>query len=696
MCGFTSFRIIFQCFGEYRRINIPVACVLTRLQQRSVRTGFPATQPSGKFLIQYALIIIIGTVFVVNTASFAQEVPFQRGVNLTTWFQVSNAKQIQFTKYTRQDFENIKSLGCDAIRLPINLHFMTNGAPNYTLDPLFLQFLDEAVSWAEELEIHLILDNHTIDPAEDTDPDIGSILEKVWAQMAEHYKDRSEYIYYEVLNEPHGISDEQWNAIQQKVVKTIRAIDTKHYIVIGPAGWNSFHNLDAMPVYEDEKLIYTFHFYDPFIFTHQGASWSNPSMGPLADVPFPYNASEMPQFPDALKGTWIESAFNDYKDYGNVASVKSLLDIAVAFKNSRNVPVFCGEFGVYIPNSQQEDRVFWYEVVREYLEEKNIPWTTWDYHGGFGLFKEGGNDLFQHDLNVPLLEALDFNVPEQTEFSQQPDSTGFMIYTDFIGDQVFQSGNSDGIVDFYAEDKPNNEKYCMYWTGAEQYSTVAFDFKPNKDLTKLVNEGYALDFMVRGNTPASFDMRFVDTDEPDDHPWRMRITLDENDFPFDGRWHHLHIPFQDFAEQGAWEGEWFPPEDKFDWAAIDQFAIVAEHQDMDNIKLWFDNIHVTNEDTAQVYETSVWEEVPTATEDPEADRIVNIYPNPTDGTLNIQASFYGSITYRIQDKLGRTLLEGSFRKNAEINTATLPRGIYFVQLFHRGAHINTRKVIKTE
>jgi len=70
-------------------------------------------------------------------AAAKTEVPFHRGVNLTSWLQVGSARQIQFTQFTKQDLENIKSLGCDVIRLPINLHYMTGGAPDYTIDPLF-------------------------------------------------------------------------------------------------------------------------------------------------------------------------------------------------------------------------------------------------------------------------------------------------------------------------------------------------------------------------------------------------------------------------------------------------------------------------------------------------------------------------------------------------------------------------------
>jgi endoglucanase len=276
------------------------------------------------------------------------QAPFSRGVNLTSWFQVGNPGQLQFTKFTRQDFVNIKSLGCDVVRLPINLHFMTDGEPDYNLDPVFLGFLDSVVTWAEDLQIHLLLDNHTFDPSEDTDPAVETPLIKVWTQMAEHYKNRSNYIYYEILNEPHGIADAVWNSIQQNVIDAIRAVDTQHTIIVGPAGWNSYNNLDEMPEYEDDNLIYTFHYYDPFLFTHQGASWTDPSMGSLSGVPWPYGAGSMPECPGDLIGTWIQSSINNYDEDGTVERVKELLDIAVDFKNTRDVERYCMDnMGLY-------------------------------------------------------------------------------------------------------------------------------------------------------------------------------------------------------------------------------------------------------------------------------------------------------------------------------------------------------------
>lgn len=637
------------------------------------------------------LLIFIATIFCGSTLLPAQNPPFHKGVNLTGWFQTNSPRQIQFTRYTKKDFEQIKSLGCDVIRLPINLHFMTQGDSEYTLDPLFLKFLDEPVNWAEELGMYLLLDNHTFDPAGDTDPNVGEVLKKVWRQMAMHFKNRSEYIMYEVLNEPHGISDQLWNNIQQEVVQAIRTVDTKHTIIIGPAGWNSYSNLDLMPVYQDDNLIYTFHFYDPFAFTHQGASWSIPSMEPLSGMPFPYTTSQMPVFPSSLRGTWIEDLYNNYPNQGTIQSVKSLIDIAVKFRDTRKIKIFCGELGVYIPNSPAADRVFWYKTVRNYLEEKNIPWTSWDYHSGFGLYNAAGNDLFDHDLNVGLLQALGFNVPPQTPFLFKPDSSGFPIYTDYIEKGILESSYSNGGLDFYAEKKPNNGIYCIDWTSAQQYGIIGFDFQPNKDLSYLVQENYAISFLYRGDTPGiNLDIRFLDTKTgPTDRPWRMRYTIDESVAPVDNNWHKVYIPLKNFNEQGAWDDGWFNPEGKFDWKAVDRFEIVAEYQALSGNHFAFDHIILTNQDTLKV-------NISTAITGILLDRNakLQVFPNPVKEVLTFRwAEEHEMVGFELLDLNGRQLESGMFIGNKTIDVSSFPKGIYWIKVKDKKGVTETSKVL---
>lgn len=603
---------------------------------------------------------LILLVFVMVLRINAADLPFHRGVNLTSWFQESESRQIKFTNFTKQDFLNIKSLGCDVIRLPINLHAMTNSEPDYTIDPLFYFFLDQAVDWTEELEMHLIFDNHSLNAPFDKPDELENMLILVWKQMAAHYRERSSYIYYEILNEPHDISDANWNNIQQNVITAIREVDQKHTLIVGPAGWNSYNNLQNMPEYTDENLIYTHHFYDPFVFTHQGASWTSPSMESLSGVPFPYEASQIPECPQDLKGTWVENNLNGYQNDGTVARVQQWLDIAIKFKNERNIPLFCGEFGVYKPNSDAGDRAFWYSEVRKYLEENGIAWTIWDYTGGFGLFESGTDEMFEYDLNISLVEALGLNPPEQKEFIIKPDTCGFTVYQDFMGALITDasSAGDNGIIDLYSEISPLAGQFCIYWTEASQYTQIGFNFKPDKDLSVLVENGYAIDFWVRGDSPgASFDIRFVDTktEDPEDHPWRMRTQIDESKAMWDEQWHHLQIPLDNFIEHGSWDGEWFNPEGKFDWTAVDRLEIVAEHHNLAGIQFWLDAIRIVDPavvDVAPQYSIQL----------PEFNLNSN-FPNPFNPVTSFQ---YGIIrethveiaVYNLAGQKVKTLFEG--------------------------------------
>ncbi|MBK8946469.1 MAG: cellulase family glycosylhydrolase [Ignavibacteriae bacterium] len=542
-----------------------------------------------KYLIIY--FVLFGQIIAQN--------PFTKGVNLSGWFQEDKATLIHFGKYTKQDFRNIKLLGCDVIRLPINLHFMTDGAPNYNLDPIFVQFLDSAVTWAEEININLILDNHTFDPAVSTNPNVGEILIPVWRQMAEHYKNRSKLIFYEILNEPNGISRTIWNSTQQNVINAIREIDSVHTIIVGGTSWNSYNELNYLPQYSDTNLIYTFHFYDPFLFSHQGANWTTPSMENLSNIPFPYSATEMPSLPNSLKGSWIETSYNSYKNEGTIQKVKSLIDIAANFKKNRNVTVYCGEFGIFMNNANNEDRIEWYKIVREYLEEKEIAWTSWDYQNGFGIFEKGTEELFNYDLNLALLEALGLNQIEQEELVIEPDSIGFEMYKDkFPNFTIINTYTTSGELNFYDNLNSHQGEFAIYWSNAKQYDFINFNFVPNKDLSQLVNNFY-LHINVKCKSPGTqFDLRFIDTKKSDqnDHPWRRRFTVTESYIgAWDDSWHDLSIPLKNFVEHGSWDNnQWYVPIGAFDWKNVDNFDIVAEESSLLNKEIWFDNIYISD------------------------------------------------------------------------------------------------------
>ena len=511
--------------------------------------------------------------------------PFRRGVNLTGWkFPKTNP----FITLSRQTFVNIKALGCDVVRLPFRtLH---SGAPSYTIDSRFFTYLDQIVDWAEELGLYLIFDNlrqHDV-----TDETLEEYLVSIWPQIASHYKDRSNLVMYEVQNEP-GISPSTWNPIQQRVIDTIRVHDNTHTIVV-TGGQFIASNLNSLPVYSDNNLIYTFHFYFPLPFTHQGAKWGSAAMGALSDVPWPYDADRMPNpVPDIL---------DDYDTQGTVASLKEKIDAAVSFSESRNVPVWCGEFGVYLWFAPPADRVAWCREVRTYMEQKDIAWTTFEYEGGFGLFEfeNGGDSHFDYDFNVPLLEALGLVVPPQFNWVIESKEASFEIYTDGLAEGMSAKVSTNrGWLEFDDNSEVAVGNFSIRWAEARRNNKVGFDFSPNLDLSSLVANDYAFDFWVWGDTPGvRFQIRFIDSynASQDDLPWRMRYVITEEKIgitSWDSQWHHVRIPLDAFRESGAGVGgDNYSARGEFTWADVNLVEIVA--QDDFRVGIFrFDDIKIT-------------------------------------------------------------------------------------------------------
>ena len=100
-------------------------------------------------------------------------------------------------------------------------------------------------------------------------------LEGLWRQIAARYKDRSAAVVFELLNEPHDkLTDAKWNAAVPRLLAAVRATNPTRPVIVGPTSWNAIRALDKLEFPEtDRNLILTVHYYDPFQFTHQGASW---------------------------------------------------------------------------------------------------------------------------------------------------------------------------------------------------------------------------------------------------------------------------------------------------------------------------------------------------------------------------------------------------------------------------------------
>lgn len=338
--------------------------------------------------------------------------PFNKGVNFTNWLEFRTADRVDENWFTKEDFMNVKKLGGDVVRLPIHFETLCDKENGYAVPEKIWKILDNVAAWAEELNIYVIFDFHNSTHIDSVTPDsVGDVLLPIWDQISKRYKDASDYIVYELMNEPHGIEIELWNEIIFKLFNHVRSIDSKHYIIVGGADWNSFKAMSMLPDFKDDKVIYTFHFYDPHTFTHQGASWCH--MERVVGIPFPYDPRKMPKLPE--NPTEDERRrFENYPECGTLEETVKFFDQYSEFSIKRNAPIYCGEFGAFGPFMSKEQRVTWYKIVVDLLEERNISRTSWDYFGPFGVFEMGSmfkdgkwrRPQFPEDLNNEVLQAM--------------------------------------------------------------------------------------------------------------------------------------------------------------------------------------------------------------------------------------------------------------------------------------------------
>jgi len=330
-----------------------------------------------------------------TSLAFKRAQHLQRGINLSHWFsQVFDTKgytKEHFDTYdTAQDIALIKAMGFDHVRFTLNCEPMFRRGQADRIPAEYLAMVDTAVKMILDQNLNVIIDIH---PESDfkqklsTDDIFVEQFEDYWRALAKHYSSLDpERVFFEILNEPEFKDRYRWMGVQARLARAIREGAPNHTIIAAGANWSSSNELLALEPLHDRNIIYNFHFYDPHIFTHQGATWSTNFQHYLTNLPYPSTpekvATAQAQVPDPINQQTVERYG---LDRWNAARVDAEIAEAAAWGKRWNVSLTCNEFGVYRGTSNPADRAAWLHDVRTALEKYNIGWTMWDYAGGFSV-----------------------------------------------------------------------------------------------------------------------------------------------------------------------------------------------------------------------------------------------------------------------------------------------------------------------
>lgn len=348
-----------------------------------------------------------------QSPAFSRAQHLKRGLNLSGWF----AQVYDKRGYTKEHFETwvdsddlalIKSLGFDHVRLSANPQPMfTDHEPN-KIPADYLGYLDAAVKMILEHGLNVVIDLH---PDSDfkarltKDDDFVEQFADFWRALAAHYSTWDpDRVFLEILNEPEFDDRYRWLGVQTKLAAAIRDGAPNHTIIAAGARWSNDDELVFQEPLRDLNVIYTFHFYEPFLFTHQGANWSSYHLHWLQGLRYPSNPESAERAAAVEPEEVNRLAVIRYGyEHWDSARIDAEMKQAEDWAERRRVPLVCNEFGVYRKYADPQDRAAWLRDVRTALEKNGIGWTMWDYSGEFGIVTKTGGKTVVDDSVVKAL-----------------------------------------------------------------------------------------------------------------------------------------------------------------------------------------------------------------------------------------------------------------------------------------------------
>jgi len=309
---------------------------------------------------------------------------------------------------SERHFELVAAAGFDHVRLPVRFSAHARLDSPYTIQEPFFRRVDWAIDQALSRRLSVIVDLHHYVELMASPDDHEQRFVAIWAQIAHRYRDRPASVAFELLNEPSGkLTGSRWNALLARAIAAVRANNPSRTVIVDSCGFAAPQRLAELQVpTADGGLVGSFHNYEPFLFTHQGAPW----MGPEYQTPgivFP-GPPIQPIEPaaGAREFDWVRDWIGRYNTQPTSTNpsgpsvVRRSFDLASEFIARTGLRTYMGEFAV-IDNADALSRAAYVRAVRQEAQRRGIGWAYWDDGG-----KNRIVDVERGAWVQPLAEAL--------------------------------------------------------------------------------------------------------------------------------------------------------------------------------------------------------------------------------------------------------------------------------------------------
>jgi endoglucanase len=289
--------------------------------------------------------------------------PVGKCVNLGNMLEPPTEAGFGGRPFEDADAQRIRDRGFATVRLPVRFSGHAIGEAPYTIDPAFMARVHHVVRTNLDAGLNVILDLHHYeelfaDPAAHRDRLAG-----LWRQVAAEFRDAPDRLWFELINEPHERLDRS-NLIDTlaPALAAVRETNPTRPVIVGGENWSGVDSLATLELPDDPYVVPTFHYYEPFDFTHQGATWTTP-------VP-------------PVTG----------RDFGSAAD-RAQLDAALGkvrtYQARTGRAPFVGEYGAY-DRIRTDQRADYYRTVSAAFASIGVQSCAWAYTNTFHLWRDQG------------------------------------------------------------------------------------------------------------------------------------------------------------------------------------------------------------------------------------------------------------------------------------------------------------------
>lgn len=320
-----------------------------------------------------------------------------KGINLSHWLSQVFGWSPRASFITEQDIIDIQALGYDHVRLPIDEEelWTVEGAK---ISDAF-RCMHSCIQWCIAHRMKIIIDLHILRShhfnAGNGEGEIvlwkeASAQQRfldMWTELQEELLSYpTEYVAYELMNEPVAEDHEDWNKLLARGIDLIRAKEQDRTLVIGSNMWQDPSTFPFLKIPAGSKnILLSCHLYEPLLFTHFQAYWL-PTKTYKGTVQYPGQCITKENYDAYVKGgdAGMVAMVNQKNGVFDRSALQRMLQPAIDKARELGFPLYCSEFGC-LASVGREPRLRYYHDLVSVFNENGLSQCHWDYLGDFGV-----------------------------------------------------------------------------------------------------------------------------------------------------------------------------------------------------------------------------------------------------------------------------------------------------------------------